>query len=71
MVAGKVQLYLALLQLGLLEGKDVRANRVEDLGEARRLLEHGAQAVDVPRNKAQAAGGVCHDGSLFFNARGA
>ena len=47
-VAGKVKLDLALLELGLLQGKDVCAQRVEDLDEAGLLFEHGAKAVYVP-----------------------
>ena len=47
-VAGEVKLDLAFLKLGLLDGKDVCTKRVKDLGEAGLLLEHGAQAVDVP-----------------------
>ena len=55
-VAGQVELDLALLELGLLDGEDVRARGLHHVGEAGVLLHDGAQAVDVPGNEAQLAG---------------
>ncbi len=54
-VAGKLQLKLALLQLGLLDGEDVGIQRLKDLGEARLLLHDGAKPVDVPRDEPELA----------------
>ena len=48
-VAWQIQLHLAHLALRLLNGEDVRVKGVEHLQEI--LLQHGANAVHIPRNK--------------------
>ena len=50
-IAGQVDIDLALLQLGLLQRQDVDIELLRDLDKARVLFEHGAQAVDVPRGE--------------------
>ena len=56
-ITRQVELQLALLELGLLQGKDIGVQLAKDLLEAGVLLHHGTQSVDVPRNKSQLAGG--------------
>ena len=50
--AGKVQVDLPLLQLGLLQAEEVRVQRKKDVLKA--LFLHGAQSVDVPGKKSHA-----------------
>ena len=50
-IAGQVDIDLALLQLGLLQRQDIDVEFLRDLDKARVLFEHGAQAVDVPRGE--------------------
>ena len=50
-IAGQVDIDLALLQLGLLQRQDIDVEFLRDLDKARVLFEHGAQAVDVPRDE--------------------
>ena len=50
-IAGQVNIDLALLQLGLLQCQDIDVEFLRDLDKARVLFEHGAQAVDVPRGE--------------------
>ena len=49
LVAGKVQLDLPLLELGLLQADEIGVKAPEDLLEA--LFLHGAQAVHIPGNE--------------------
>ena len=59
-VAGQLQADLPLLELGFLNGKDIRTRGFYHVHKAWVLLHHGAKPVYVPGNKAQLAG-VGHD----------
>ena len=50
-IAGQIDIDLALLQLGLLQCQDIDIELLCDLDKARVFFEHGAQAVDVPRGE--------------------
>ena len=50
-IAGQVDIDLALLQLCLLQCQDINVKFLRNLDKARVFFEHGAQAVDVPRGE--------------------